>query len=104
MRGEKKRDSGVRRRAFNHVAEGGGRGWASAWRREKNEGGRGLANDKKRDRWRRATVDAACEQGRRESGVWAAPGERGPAGEEGKWTEPKENSTLLDLFKNFKKP
>jgi hypothetical protein len=31
------------------------------------------------------------------------PGEFGPAKEEGIWVGPRENSTLLDLFKYFKK-
>jgi hypothetical protein len=59
--------------------------------------------DKTRDWRRRAAVDVAREQGRRESCAWAMPGERGPAGEEGKWAGPRENSTLLDLFEYFKK-
>jgi hypothetical protein len=41
--------------------------------------------------------------GRRESGAWAATRERGPDGEELKWTGPRENSTLLDFFEYFKK-
>jgi hypothetical protein len=56
-----------------------------------------------RDRWRWAAVSVACELGRREFNVRAAPGEHGSAEEEGKWVGARENSTLLDLFECFKK-
>jgi hypothetical protein len=48
------------------------------------QGGGGLAASNTCDRRRRAAVGVTRDQGRRESGMWATPGERGPAGEEGK--------------------
>jgi hypothetical protein len=71
--------------------------------RSSEGGGGGLAIGKMRDWQRRAAIGMACKQGRMVSGAWPVPGEGGPAGEEGKWAGPRENSTLLDLFEYFKK-
>jgi hypothetical protein len=67
-----------------------------------SEGG-GLPAVKMHDPRGQGTVGTAREQGRRESSMWATPRDHGPTGEEGKWAGPKENSTLLYLFENFKK-
>jgi hypothetical protein len=63
----------------------------------------GLTAGKTCERRRRVAVDVAREQGRWESGALAAPQEHGPAGEEGKWARPRENSTLLNFFEYFRK-
>jgi hypothetical protein len=88
----------------------GGEG-ARARRTAKREGrgpvrraqARGVWRPARHDRRRREACGATREQGRRESSTWAVLGERGPAGEEGKWAGPRQNSTLLDLFEYFKK-
>jgi hypothetical protein len=98
---------------FFALGQRGGKGGegARARRTAKREGrgpvrraqARGVWRPARHDRRRREACGATREQGRRESSTWAVLGERGPAGEEGKWAGPRQNSTLLDLFEYFKK-
>jgi hypothetical protein len=71
----------------------------------KREGRGSVRRARVRGVWRSARRAISTGGQRSTQGVSRGGGSlaRGPAGEEGKWAGPKENCTLLDLFKYFKK-
>jgi hypothetical protein len=87
------------------IAQRGGPACDAAWRR--GTGGPGGGRTCERQSRVATGWRGNAGQGRHtevwHGGVWAAPGERGPAGGEGKWVRAKENITLLDFFENISK-